>query len=226
MLGRITIKRQWNNGLLRQPAIMTASCLAAVLLVVPDDRAIAQDQDSDALLHEVQAILRQPLPAPPDGVTLPPTKSDEELAQQLRAMLFGNEAAGPATPLTTRASQPPAGATPGAGATQSAPAMSGTPATAMNPLVGQIRVELPPAPPERYAPSATQRRPAQFPDPEVIPLPPHPPEAQAPSAVSRPPIALPRPAAPLRPRPRLPDPTVIPLPPHPPEEQAPWRQGE
>jgi len=208
---------------IRKPLLMTASCLAIILVHAAGSPAIAQD--TNTLSQEVQAVLRQPLPTPPDGVTLPPTRSDEAVAQELRAMLFGNEAAGQVTPLAAGASQPSAAAASGAGTTQSAASQVSGQAAAGNPLAGQIPVELPPAPPEKYAPSAAQTRPAVLPNAATIPPPPPPPESQAPSMLPRPPVSQPAPATPSQPPARLPDPTVIPLPPHPPEDQAPWRQG-
>ncbi len=88
-----------------------------------------------------------------------------------------------------------------------------------------ITVQLPPPPPERYAPSARGLPPIQIPDPETIPSPP---ATQAPPARWQPPIEIPRPAAggaPARPPIQIPDASAIPLPPPPPEEQAPWLQG-
>lgn len=166
-------------------------------------------------------MLREPLPTPPDGVTLPPGKSDEALARELRAMLFDNEAAGQVKPLAV--------APAGAGTTQSDPSpVSGPQAAAGNPLAGQISVELPPAPPEKYAPTTAPaptapqaRRPAALPDPAAIPLPPHPPASQAPSVQPRPPASPPVHTGPAQRPVQLPDPTIIPLPPHPPEDQAP-----
>ena len=209
--------------LIRKTILVTASCAAITLIHAAVSPANAQD--NDALLQEVQAMLRKPLPTPPEGVTLPPGKSDEELARELSAMLFDNEAAGQVKPL--------AAVPAGVGTTQSESSpVSGSQAAAGNPLAGQIRVELPPAPPEKYAPTTAAapiapqaRRPAALPDPAVFPLPPHPPESQAPSVQPRPPASPPVHTPPAQRPVQLPDPTIIPLPPHPPEDQAPWRQG-
>lgn len=230
MLERITMNRLLADKSTGRPIIIGASCLAAIVFLAVIGPANAQD--TNGLLEEVQAMLRQPLPAPPEGVTLPPPKSDQEITEQLRAMLFGNEAAGQETPPATHSSHAPATAPSAAGSTSPAPPQAGAPlVSAQNPLAGQIRIELPPAPPERYAPTTAPapaapqaRRPATLPDPAVIPLPPHPPEAQAPATQSSPPPPLPGPTAPAQPPSRL-DPLVVPLPPHPPEDQAPWRQG-
>lgn len=190
-------------------------CLAVTALLTTGSAVFAQD--SGALLQEVQALLRQPLPQPPDGATLAPEKTEAERAQQLREMLFDDAVAGQAAPAVTPKI---------AGTAQTPLSLPAGPTTmAGNPPDGQLRVELPPAPPEKYAPTAAPRHTGAIPNPATIPLPPHPPESQAPSGVPRPPVSLPLPTAPAEPPARLPDPTVIPLPPHPPEEQAPWRQG-
>lgn len=197
-------------------AWISAFSLAVTALLTNGSAVFAQD--SGALLQEVQALLRQPLPQPPDGATLAPEKTEAERAQQLRAMLFDDAVAGQSAPSAVAPTT--------AGAAQPSLSLPAGPATmAGNPLDGQLRVELPPAPPEKYAPTAVPRRPAAIPNPATVPLPPLPPESQAPSGVPRPPVSLPLPTAPAEPPARLPDPTVIPLPPHPPEEQAPWRQG-
>ena len=119
------------------------------------------------------------------------------------------------SPLTGSAMQQPA---PGAGG--SPPLSGGTPNQSRPPL----NIQLPPPPPERYAPSARGQPPIQLPDPSTIPSPP---AAQAPPQQGRPPIQMPIPSGGAQGRPpiQLPNPATIPLPPHPPEEQAPWRRG-
>lgn len=220
------MKRQLNIELMRRPVLITASCLAVTLLLLADSRAFGHSQDPGTLLQEVRAMLRQPLPALPDGVTLPLASSEEQLTQRVRDMLFGDETVGHFASATAQASQPPAAAQVSAGVPQTASSSAaGLQAAAPSSLSGQERIELPPAPPEKYAHAAAQKPPAQLPNLAVVPLPPHPPVEQAPSMQSRPPILLPNSATSLQPRARLPDPTAIPLPPHPPEEQAPWRQG-
>ena len=85
-----------------------------------------------------------------------------------------------------------------------------------------ITFQLPPHPPEKYAPASQWRPPIQLPEPSTIPTPPM---VQAPIQQRSPPIKIPNPSGATTETPPIQLP-VIPLPPHPPEEQAPWRSGE
>ena len=168
--------------------------------------AIAQESyaaRSEAMMRWAEAELAEVLRELPPGTELPPP-SDSAIASSLNLFssspLTGNGIQQTAT--SAVGSPPPAGGTTG----QSPP---------------PITIQMPPNPPERYAPAAQWKPPIQMPDPSTIPSPP---QAQAPPTQQRPPIQLPNPSGGAVGRPPIQLP-AIPLPPHPPEAQAPWRQG-
>jgi hypothetical protein len=182
--------------------LIRLATLATITLVIcgPGAVEIAQAQqtyaaESEELIRWANAEIAKTLQGLSAGPGLPPP-SAAGIASALD--VFST------SPLTGGGTQPPgAGA---GGATGESPP--------------QLTIQLPPHPPERYAPAPQWRPPVQMPDPSTIPSPP---QSQAPPQQQRPPIQLPFPpgGSQIKRPPELP---TIPLPPHPPEEQAPWRR--
>lgn len=186
---------------------VTASAVIAVLSCAVSGNVLAASPGWDTLLTDVRLLLAQPLPQPPDGTTLPPAIPADQLVQEVRAMLLGGTSASPST------------SAPGA-AGPTTPVATGSVAATSATSLPALTIQLPPAPPEKYAPTSSTRPPIDMPDPSTIPVPP---ATQAVTQTARPPIQLPASIRTVRPPIELPGDFTIPLPPHPPAEQAPGR---